>query len=188
MTHFKSTLSLVLFFSLGSVQLQAAGHTCAQTGADSPLELHKHWIMKGWEKKVDSPEFIFATKMRRYYNLQDPTGIYWDNFAPGDNQLFDNAAIYGANWEGLQANAESVTHALTEGHSELVGDKVSSTTIGFVGTITQKSGGVIPFNGRSQLGWKCDAGEWKIHQELNYAWVVEAQEIAHYYDAMKKEH
>ncbi|MBJ7537274.1 hypothetical protein [Marinomonas transparens] len=185
MTYLASALSVIVLSSLGSGLLHAAENTCEQTGVNSPLVLHKDWIMMGWEKKKNAPEFIFANKMARYYNLKEPEGIYWDNFAPGEKQLFDNAVIYGANWEGLQAKAESVTHALTEGHSELIGDKVASTTIGFVGTITQKTGAIIPFNGRSQLGWQCDEGEWKIHQELNYAWVVKVQDIAHYYEAMK---
>ncbi|GAA0224384.1 hypothetical protein [Marinomonas primoryensis] len=122
--------------------------------------------------------------MNHYYDLKSPAGVFYDNFAPGENLLFDNAAIYGANWEGLQAGAESVTHALTGGRSELIGAHVASTTLGFVGTITKKVGDVIPFDGRSQLGWQCDAGQWKIRQELNCAWMVTEEEIAHYYDAM----
>lgn len=185
MTYIASALSLLLLSSLSSGLLQAAENACEQTGVNSPLVLHKHWIMKGWEKQKNAPEFIFENKMSRYYNLKDPKGIYWDNFAPGESQLFDDSSVYGANWEGLQANAETVTHALTEGFGELVGEKIASTAIGFVGTITQKNGGAIPFNGRSQLGWRCDNGNWKIHQELNYAWVVTEEEIAHYYKAGK---
>ena len=169
-----------------STPVMAETIACAQTGADAPLEMHKHWIMEGWEKRIGDPDFVFADKMARYYDLEDPTGVFYDNFAPGDSQLFDNGAVYGANWEGLQAGAKSVLHALTEGHSELLGERISSTTIGFVGTIDRFDGTVIPFNGRSQLGWECDNGEWKIRQELNYAWIVEGETIQHYYDTLKK--
>ena len=159
---------------------------CASSGADAPLALHKHWIMEGWEKREGDAEFVFADKMARYYDLENPAGVFYDNFAPGESQLFDNGAIYGANWEGLQAGARSVLHALTEGHSELLGQRISSTTLGFVGTIDRLDGSVIPFKGRSQLGWECDEGAWKIRQELNYAWIVEADTIQAYYDALKK--
>lgn len=186
MNYLATTLSLVLCSALVAGGVQAAEISCAQTGVNAPLALHKHWIMEGWEKRKNDAEFVFAKKMARYYDLNNPAGIFWDNFAPGKTQLFDNASVYGANWEGLQANAESVRHALTEGHSELIGDKVASTTLGFVGTLTPKSGDVIAFNARSQLGWQCIAGEWKIRQELNYAWVVKPEDIASYYQAMEE--
>ena len=73
-------------------------------------------------------------------------------------------------------------HGLTEGHDEIVGDKVASTTLGFVGLIDRLDGDVIAFDGRSQLGWVCDSGEWKIRHELNYAGVVEPEEIAPFLD------
>ena len=56
---------------------------CDQTGPNSPLETHKHWIMEGWEKRVGDPEFEFVKKMARYYDLEDPAGGFFDNFAPG---------------------------------------------------------------------------------------------------------
>ncbi|TIT66449.1 MAG: hypothetical protein E5W60_13690, partial [Mesorhizobium sp.] len=56
-----------------------------------------------------------------------------------------------------------------------------STTIGFVGQISRLDGEVVAFDGRSQLGWVCIDGAWKIRQELNYARVVKPQDIAHFY-------
>jgi hypothetical protein len=47
--------------------------------------------------------------------------------------------------------------------------------------ITRLNGEVVAFDGRSQLGWVCTEGAWKIRQELNYAWVVKPEDIAHYY-------
>ena len=72
-------------------------------------------------------------------------------------------------------------HALTDANDMLVGDGVASTTLGFVGTIDRLDGEVIAFDGRSQLGWACKDGAWKIRHELNYAWVVDPEEIAHHY-------
>ncbi|MBB5535774.1 ketosteroid isomerase-like protein [Rhizobium giardinii] len=66
---------------------------------------------------------------------------------------------------------------MTGGHDAIVSDTVASTTLGFVGRIDRLDGKVIAFDGRSQLGWECTAGTWKIRHELNYAWVVEPETI-----------
>lgn len=173
--------TLLLATSLLALSGTVAAQTCPQVGNNAPLALHKSWIMKGWERNEGDPAFVFASKMRRYYDVNAPRGVFYDNFAPGATQLFDNAAVYGANWEDLQNGARSVHHALTGGHDQIVGDRVASTTIGFVGQLNRVDGQVLAFDGRSQLGWVCTKGAWKIRQELNYAWVVKQEEIAHYY-------
>lgn len=156
----------------------AADTTCATSGAESPLELHRDWIMEGWERREGDPAFVFATKMQRYYDLKQTKGVFYDNFAPGKTQLFADSARYGANWEDLQNAARSVRHGLTSGHDQLVDGKVASTTLGFVGRLERLNGEVLAFDGRSQLGWTCTDGAWKIRQELNYAWIVEPETIA----------
>jgi hypothetical protein len=45
-----TALSL-LFSGLSAGLVQALDNACDQTGALSPLALHKHWIMDGWEKR-----------------------------------------------------------------------------------------------------------------------------------------
>lgn len=173
--------SLLISAALLALIQPAAAQSCASDGDAAPLALHKSWILQGWERKEGDPAFVFAEKMRRYYDLAAPAGVFYDNFAPGPTQLFDNAATYGANWEALQNGARSVLHALTGGHDQILGDTVASTTIGFVGTLTRNSGEVLAFDGRSQIGWACTADGWKIRQELNYAWPVKPEAIAHYY-------
>jgi hypothetical protein len=174
-----------IFFaiSLLVVAISAIAQNCPQEGENAPLALHKSWILQGWERKAGDPPFIFAQKMKRYYDLQSPTGVYYDNFAPGPQQLFGNAAIYGANWEALQNGARSVEHALTSGNDQIVDRSVASTTLGFVGKITRLNDQVLAFSGRSQLGWACRDGAWKIRQELNYAWIVKPEDIAQFYTA-----
>jgi hypothetical protein len=118
---------------------------------------------------------VFSQKLSRFYDLENTNGVFYDNFAPGDTQLFRDSARYGANWEALQNAARSVRHGLTGGHDAIVSDTVASTTLGFVGRIDRLDGKVIAFDGRSQLGWECTGGKWKIRHELNYAWVVEPE-------------
>lgn len=156
----------------------AAEAACAATGKESPLQLHRDWIMEGWERREGDPAFVFAEKMQRYYDLTNTQGVFYDNFAPGKTQLFSDSGRYGANWQDLQNAARSVRHGLTTGHDQLIDDKVASTTLGFVGRLEQLDGTVLAFDGRSQLGWTCANGAWKIRQELNYAWVVEPETIA----------
>ena len=133
--------------------------------------------MEGWEREAGDPEFVFAQKMSRYYNIASPEGVFFDNFAPGETQLFSNATVYGANWEELQNGARTVLHGLTGGEDSIIGNDVASTTLGFVGRIDRLDGKVIAFDGRSQLGWVCTDGKWRTRQELNHARIVEPQEI-----------
>lgn len=169
---------LIAMSLLALAQPAAAAGSCAKEGDDAPLSLHKAWILTGWERKEGEAPFVFAEKMKRYYDLASPRGVFYDNFAPGETQLFDNAATYGANWEGLQNGARSVLHGLTQGHDQLVGEDVASTTVGFVGQLTRLDGEVLAFDARSQLGWACTADGWKIRHEMNYAWPVEPETVA----------
>lgn len=187
-THNTGKLALAATSAIVAVVLWTASpvlaqdNACPQDGPDAPLTLHTDWIMDGWERREGDPDFVFADKMARYYDLEDPAGVFYDNFAPGETQLFRNGAQYGANWEDLQNAAQSILHGLTEGDDQIVGDKVASTTLGFVGLIDRLDGQVIAFDGRSQLGWMCNDGAWKIRHELNYAWVVEPEEIVPFLD------
>ncbi|TIT81367.1 MAG: hypothetical protein E5W56_08790, partial [Mesorhizobium sp.] len=90
---------LLLTTCLLALAEPVAAQPCPQGGDDAPLALHKSWIMDGWERRQGDPTFVFAKKMNRYYDVNAPRGVFYDNFAPGASQLFDNAAVYGANWE-----------------------------------------------------------------------------------------
>jgi hypothetical protein len=177
MIHFKIMLAAGGVFGALAGHAAAQEASCPQSGDKVPLALHSDWLMKGWERHEGDPTFVFSQKMGEYYDLETPQGVFYDNFAPGDTQLFRDAARYGANWEGLQNAARSVVHGLTDGHDAIVGDGIASTTLGFVGRIDRLDGKVIAFEGRSQLGWQCVEGAWKIRHEMNYAWVVEPQAI-----------
>ncbi|HEV7292289.1 MAG TPA: hypothetical protein VGN79_08200 [Devosia sp.] len=171
------SLAAALVFTSVSPTLSQEPALCPANGAGSPLALHEEWIMEGWERREGDPAFDFVSRMGKYYDLEDSQGTYWDNFAPGDTQLFDDASIYGANWEDLQNGARSVQHGITAGNDAIVGDNVASTTLGFVGRLERLTDEVLAFDARSQLGWACVDGEWKIKHEMNYAWVVEPESI-----------
>lgn len=173
----RTLLTASALWLAGSLPLAAQEPACPVEGADAPLALHKEWMMEGWERREGDPPFVFVDRMGKYYDTRDSAGVFYDNFAPGDTQLFDDALRYGRNWEGLQNAARSVRHGLTGGHDALVDGRVASTTLGFVGRIDRLDGEVIAFDARSQLGWECRGGTWKIRHELNYAWPVEPETI-----------
>ena len=160
----------------------ALAQDCPQTGAEAPLALHQSWIMEGWERTEGDPDFVFVEKMARWYDLENPEGVFFDNFAPGETQLFGDATVYGANWENLQNGARSVMHALTDEGDAIISAEVAATAQGFVGIIDRMDGETTAFDARSQLGWACVSGAWKIRQELNYAWIVEPESIAAYHE------
>jgi hypothetical protein len=173
----KITIAAIAIAGFAAPALSQEAEVCPQDGPSAPLALHEEWIMEGWERREGDPAFVFVEKMGKYYDLEDPSGIYWDNFAPGDTQLFTDASVYGANWEGLQNEARSILHGMTDGHHAVVGDETASTAVGFVGQIERLDGEVLAFDARSQLGWVCVDGAWKIKHEVNYAWNVEPEAI-----------
>nr|WP_272214523.1 hypothetical protein [Marinicella sp. W31]MDC2880143.1 hypothetical protein [Marinicella sp. W31] len=83
------------FGSFASPTLAQQEAACPQNGTDAPLALHEEWIMQGWERHEGDPEFVFVEEMAKFYDLKDPEGVYWDNLAPGDTQLFTDAKVYG---------------------------------------------------------------------------------------------
>jgi hypothetical protein len=177
-----NTIFAVLVAALSSTTPAfAQTNVCANEGLKSPLELHKAWILEGWERKEGEQPFVFSQKMDRFYDLKNTKGVFYDNFAPNGAPTFNNAAKYGSNWEAPVNNSRTIHHALTDYNEQLVGDTVASTTLGFVGDITRLSGERIPFDARSQLGWECTLGEWVIRHELNYAWVVKPEAIAPFF-------
>jgi hypothetical protein len=67
---------------------------------------------------------------------------------------------------------------MTDSHNAVVGDKAASSAVGFVRRLERLDGSVVAFDARSQLGWTCLDGAWKIKHEVNYAWEVEPETIA----------
>jgi hypothetical protein len=177
MNIMKSAFVLAAVAGLVSPAIAQDEMQCPQEGANAPLALHEQWIMEGWERHKGDPAFVFTDEMAKFYDLENTEGVYWDNFAPGATQLFTDALVYGRNWEDHVNASRSIRHGMTNAHHAIVGETTASSTVGFVGRIEPMEGDVVAFDTRSQLGWACVKGTWKIKHELNYAWVVEPQSI-----------
>lgn len=103
----RTLLTASALWLAGSLPLAAQEPACPVEGAGAPFALHKEWMMEGWERREGDPPFVFVDKMGKYDDTRDSAGVFYDNFAPGDTQLFDDALRYGRNWEGLQNAARS---------------------------------------------------------------------------------
>ncbi|WP_234822912.1 hypothetical protein [Ensifer adhaerens] len=160
----------------GAFAQQEAQPACPASGADGPAELHRSWILEGWERAPGDPAFKFADKLGRYYDLAGE-GVFYDDLAPNFRTV-RRAADYGAMWEGPFNNMRAAIHAVSDGPDAIVGERVASTTLEFVARLETKDGAVTAIIDRSQLGWECDGRRWVIRHEHNSARAVSESEIA----------
>lgn len=150
---------------------------CPSEGPDSPAELHRTWILEGWDRTEGDPEFVFAEKLAKYYEL-DASGVYYDDLAPGQKTVYTPAA-YGGMWEGPFNSMRSAKHGISDEVDAIVGDRVASTTLEFVARLEGRDGNISAIFDRSQLGWEClDEGRWVIRHEHNSSREATVEEIA----------
>ncbi|MCS6760544.1 MAG: hypothetical protein MO852_17645 [Candidatus Devosia euplotis] len=96
--------------------------------------------MEGWERHEGDPTFVFTEEMGKFYDLKNTEGVYWDNFAPGNKQLFSDALEYGQNLEDHVNASRSIRHGMTDVNEAVVGQDTASSAIGFVGRIEPMDG------------------------------------------------
>lgn len=164
---------------LAGVSQASDQKACPKDGVNSPAELHRAWIMEGWEKKPgDKKRFAFDKKLGRFYDLDAP-GVFYDDFAP-DFETAYTPAQYGQFWEGPFNAMRSALHGLHDEPQAIVGDRVASSTLGFVGRLEARNGEITAIKSRSQLGWECSDGRWVIRHEHNSSQIVPEDEIKAY--------
>ncbi|YBV94858.1 hypothetical protein M1D80_02395 (plasmid) [Phyllobacteriaceae bacterium JZ32] len=172
-----------------SVVLAALGITpafaqsaCPSKGPDAPAELHRVWILEGWNRTEGDPRFAFAEKLGRYYEL-DASGVYYDDLAPGQKTAY-TPAEYGKMWEGPFNSMRSAKHGISDKVNAIVGDRVASTTLEFVARLEGQDGKIFAIFDRSQLGWEClEEGRWVIRHEHNSSREATVDEIAEFLPA-----
>lgn len=155
---------------------EPAQATCATDGPNGPADLHRSWILEGWERAPGDPAFVFADKLGRYYDL-DGQGVFYDDLAP-NFQTARRAIDYGAMWEGPFNNMRSAVHSISDGPDVIVGERIASSTLEFVARLEANDGTVTAIIDRSQLGWECTGERWVIRHEHNSARTVTKAEIA----------
>lgn len=151
---------------------------CPADGPSSPAELHRSWILEGWDRQKGDPPFVFSKKLGAYYELHAP-GVFYDDLAPGAATA-RSPSEYGALWEGPFNHMLSARHGIADAPQAIVGKDVASSTLEFVGRLEGSDGQITAIRTRSQLGWECAGGRWVIRHEHNSSRIVPEHEIAEF--------
>lgn len=163
-----------------AVILTAAGaaeaRECAASGAASPAELHREWIMVGWEKHVGDAPFDFREKLGLFYDWSGSDVLLYDDLAPG-RQMAKSAAAYGEMWTPIFSSQREVRHSVVDGPDALVGGELATSTLEFAARLEGPDGAVNGIRDRSTLAWRCGAEGWKIVREHNSSYPVDRAEI-----------
>jgi ketosteroid isomerase-like protein len=142
---------------------------CAATGKDGVADLHRDWLMLGWERDAGDPDFNFRTDLGRYYDFTRSDLSLFDDFDP-KLKVRNTADDYGSIWYQFVPTFKSVHHKITEQPSPVaVGPGYSHSVLEFVFEVTPKQGVVMYLVSRSSILWRCSADGWKIYREHNSA-------------------
>lgn len=66
---FKVTLALIAAFLSAPSFSQELSTTCPSSGQGSVAELHRDWLMIGWERDAGDPAFTFKQDLGKYYDF-----------------------------------------------------------------------------------------------------------------------
>jgi ketosteroid isomerase-like protein len=149
---------------IGALSVIAAA-ACSPSSASGPGELHRQWILEGWERREGDGRFVFANKLGRFYSKGSDLHLY-DDYDP-QHRVARTASEYGGFWEGPFNNLKSARHAVTDGPDVLVGGGLAATTLEFVARLELPDGKVNSIRARSSLVWRCEEGGWRIVREQN---------------------
>jgi ketosteroid isomerase-like protein len=142
---------------------------CANTGKDGVADLHRDWLMIGWERNDGDPDFNFRTDLGRYYDFTRKDLSLFDDFDP-KLQARNTADSYGSIWYQFVPTFKSVHHKIIEEPSPIaVGPGYSHSILEFVFEVTPKKGDVMYLVSRSSILWRCGPDGWKIYREHNSA-------------------
>jgi hypothetical protein len=124
---------------------------CANTGKDGVADLHRDWLMIGWERNDGDPDFNFRTDLGRYYDFTRKDLSLFDDFDP-KLQARNTADSYGSIWYQFVPTFKSVHHKIIEEPSPIaVGPGYSHSILEFVFEVTPKKGDVMYLVSRSSI-------------------------------------
>ena len=86
---------------------------CPSSGKDGVAELHRDWLMTGWERDAGDPDFHFRKDLGKYYDFASRDLSLFDDFDPA-LKVRNTADDYGKVWYGLVPKFRSVHHKITE--------------------------------------------------------------------------
>lgn len=152
-----------------------AAAACPESGAMSPGELHRQWILEGWERHEGDGRFVFAEKLGRFYSQGNDLHLY-DSYDP-KHRVARTAAEYSSFWEKPFDSFKSAHHAVTDGPDVLIDGGLAATTLEFVARLELPDGTVTANRARSAVVWRCEEGSWRIVREQNAVREVPRAEV-----------
>jgi ketosteroid isomerase-like protein len=165
----KSALALALGIACSSTFAADVRTDCASSGKDSVGQLHRDWLMIGWERDAGDPDFNFRKDLGKYYDFNSQDLNLFDDFDP-ELKVRHTSDDYGKVWYGLVPKFKSVHHKITEQPGVVAaGQGYSHSVMEFVFEVTPKQGDPMYFISRTSLLWRCTADGWKIFKEHNSA-------------------
>jgi ketosteroid isomerase-like protein len=150
----------------------AGSSSCPASGPASVGELHREWILVGWEKQVGDGPFIFREKLGKYYDFSAHDVVLYDDFDP-QKRVAHSAEEYGTFWEPSFSALRSVRHRVVNGPEVASGSgDLAASTLEFEALIEAADGNVTRIRTRSSLVWRCIRAGWKIIREHNSSVVI----------------
>lgn len=140
---------------------------CRLKGPGAVAELHRAWILTGWEKRVGDPPWDFDAKLAKYYDPSEGGLHLYDDFDPA-HRVASSAAEYAAIWTPPFTALRSAHHAVVDGPDVMLGTgDMAVSTLEFAARLESANGTITGIRTRSSLVWRCRGGTWKIVREHN---------------------
>nr|WP_315219234.1 hypothetical protein [uncultured Duganella sp.] len=166
---FKAALALAAVIHSAPSFSQEPSTNCPTTGTNSVAELHREWLMVGWERDAGDPAFNFKQDLGKYYDFARTDLNLFDDFDPA-LKVRATAQDYGTIWHALVPNFKSVHHKITEGPNVVAaGPSYSHSVMEFAFEVTPNKGDVAHLVSRTSILWRCGPDGWKIFKEHNSA-------------------
>jgi ketosteroid isomerase-like protein len=148
---------------------------CPASGKGGVAELHRNWLLEGWERDAGDPEFNFRKDLGKYYDFSRTDLSLFDDFDP-QLKVRNTADDYGSIWYALVPKFKSVHHKITEQPGvTAAGPGYSHSVMEFVFEVTPKAGEPMYLVSRTSILWRCTSDGWKIYKEHNSARAADAQ-------------
>ncbi|MQY46199.1 hypothetical protein GAO09_09065 [Rhizobiales bacterium RZME27] len=182
MRHTNTITLLLAVASLGGLVVAAHAKSedrtegCAASGAASPGELHREWIMVGWEKHRGDPPFDFRDRLGRFYHWDSDDIRLYDNFDP-QHRVARSASEWSEIWTGPFAALVEARHSVVDAPAVIDGGNLSATTLEFAARLETADGEIVGNRARTSLVWQCTTDGWKIIREHTSVRLVSREEI-----------